>query len=257
MWINTKSFASKAAPPAQARAAIKAELRREIYRLERTGRALEKTALSSGCRALDAALPWQGLPQGGLHIVQGKPEDGATYGFAGALAGRMRVGNGVIAWIQYGRDHQEAGVPYGPGLGPLGLNTRRLLLVKARRAVDLLWSMEEALRCPDLAVVIGEGVAPNLTAARRLQLAAETGGTTALLIPPPDSTPCAPALTCWRVTAAPAAAATLPPRCPAWNVELVRCRGGKSGQWRMEWQHETFHFNLVAPLAHGPLAAAS
>ena len=161
-----------------------------------------------------------------------------------------------MAWIQYERDRQEAGMPYGPGLDPLGFNTRRLLLVKARRAVDLLWSMEEALRCPDLAVVIGEGVAPNLTASRRLQLAAETGGTTALLIPPPGAALSTTALTCWRVTATPAAITALPPLHPAWNVELMRCRGGKPGQWRMEWQYEAFHFDLAASLVHGPVAAA-
>jgi protein ImuA len=256
MWIKSRPAESEAPLSAQERADIKAKLRREINRLEHNGRALEKTAVSTGCPTLDAVLPWQGLPQGGLHIVQGKPGDGAVFGFSGVLAGRLRAKNGVIVWIQRKVDGQETGTPYGPGLDPLGVNTQRLLIVKTRRDVDLLWSMEEALRCSDLAVVVGEGVAPNLTAVRRLQLAAETGGTTALLIMPPGgATLNVAALTYWRVMAAPAPATILPTLHPAWDVELVRCRGGKPGQWRMEWQHEAFHFDLAPPLAHGPVAA--
>ena len=255
MWIKTKPAESEAPLSAQERAGIKAKLRREINRLEHNGRALEKTAISTGCPALDAILPWQGLPQGGLHIVQGKPGDGAAFGFSGVLAGRLRAENGFVIWIQRKVDGLETGTPYGPGLGPLGVNTRRLLMVKTRRDVDLLWSMEEALRCSDLAVIVGEGVVPNLTAARRLQLAAEAGGTTALLIVPSSATVSVAALTYWRVAAARAPATTLPTLHPVWDVELVRCRGGKPGQWRMEWQHEAFHFDLAPSLAHGPVAA--
>ncbi len=260
MWINPNSFTSKTHGLGQDPAALKEKLRQEINRLESNGRTLEKTITSSGCAALDAALPWRGLPLGGLHVIQGKPGDGAVFGFAGVLAGRLRAkpqaDPGSVVWIQYGRDPQDSGVPYGPGLEPMGLSPRRLLLIEARRALDLLWSMEEALRCPDLAVVIGEGVTPTLTAARRLQLAAETGGTTALLISPADKIPNATALTCWRIASVPAAADARPPHHPTWNVELVRCRGGKPGQWRMEWQHETLHIDLAAPLVHGPMAAA-
>lgn len=255
MWTKIKPADSENLLSAQERADIKAKLRREIDRLECNGRALEKPTISSGCAALDAVLPWNGLPRGGLHIVQGRPGDGAAYGFSGVLAGRLRAENGVIAWIQRGVDGQENGAPYGPGLDPLGIDTQRLLIVKARRDVDLLWSMEEALRCFDLAVVVGEGVTPNLTAARRLQLAAETGETTALLIMPPGAMPSTTALTYWRVAAAPASPTTLPTLHPAWDVELMRCRGGKPGKWRMEWQHEAFHFDLVPSLAYRPVAA--
>ncbi len=234
---------------------MQADLRSKIRRLERGGRAAELSPVPSGCPALDAVLPRQGLARGGLHVVQGRPGDGAVYGFTLALTGRLRANDGIVVWIQCGRDCQENGIPYGPGLRALGIDSRHLLLVKARRAVDLLWSMEEALRCPDLAVIVGEGVAPNITAARRLQLAAETGSTTAVLVTPPGTAPNTTALTHWRIAAAPAETTALPPRHPAWTVELVRCRGGKPGQWRMEWRHETFHLDLAAPLVDRPVVA--
>ncbi len=256
MKLKTKPAASGTPLSAQDRADIRDKLRREIDRLENHGRALTKAAVPSGCKALDALLPWNGLPQGGLHIVQGKPGDGAVFGFSGVLAGRLRTEAGFIAWIQRSIDGQENGALYGPGLDPLGVSTRHLFVINVRRTADLLWSMEEALRCSDLAVVVGEGAAPNLTAARRLQLAAEAGGTTALLIIPPGVTPSATALTYWRVAAAPASTQALPPRHPTWDVELVSCRGGKPGHWRMDWKDEALHLDLAPSLAHGPVAAA-
>jgi protein ImuA len=36
--------------------------------------------------------------------------------------------------------------------------------------------------------------------------------------------------------------------CAAFNLELLRCRGGKPGHWRMTWDHETHSFHPLAPL---------
>jgi protein ImuA len=57
--------------------------------------------------------------------------------------------------------------------------------VEARRAFDVLWTAEEGLRSGALGLVVAElSRAPDLTASRRLQLAAEAGGTTGLFIVP-------------------------------------------------------------------------
>jgi protein ImuA len=97
--------------------------------------------------------------------------------------------------------------------------------------------MEEALRSGALVGVLGEIGAAHPTALRRLQLAAESHGTMALLLRPLGAVePSAPTMTRWRVGVMPggvpadAAALGLPRevRC-RWQVELVRCKSGVAG----------------------------
>src|SRR5215470_3263009 len=61
----------------------------------------------------------------------------------------------------------ENGAPYGPGLDDLGLAPERLVTVAAAKSRDVLWAMEEALRCRAVGTVIGE-----IRSADRLDLSA-------------------------------------------------------------------------------------
>jgi protein ImuA len=126
---------------------------------------------------------------------------------------------------------------YPAGLASLGLDAARLILVRAPRPVDALWAAEEALRSPAIAAALLIGAAPDLTAARRLQLAAETGGGIGLLLREggEEAGPGA-ALTRWRI--APRRASTATPHhlgAPNWEIALLRARGGRPGAWLGEW----------------------
>ena len=59
-------------------------------------------------------------------------------------------------WIAEDLSLAENGAPYGPGLDGAGIAPERLITVAAARARDVLWAMEEALRCRAVGVVIGE-----------------------------------------------------------------------------------------------------
>lgn len=135
-----------------------------------------------------AALLNDGLARPALHeILAATPGDlAAAAGFALALAIRFaQLHKKPILWIGEDFATRENGLLYGPGLALHGLDPASFVLVQAANAKDALWGLEEAVKCGAAAAVIGEiwslAKAYDLTAARRLVLAAEKGGTPCLL----------------------------------------------------------------------------
>jgi protein ImuA len=118
--------------------------------------------------------------------------------------------------------------------------------------------------------MVGEIHKATTTALRRLQLAAENGGVTALLLRPPRAaTIASPVITRWRVGAAANAAAVGDDRngCvrPRWRLELQKCKSGACGlgaseptagnpglptTWHLEWRDEAGGFTVASELRH-------
>lgn len=85
---------------------------------------------------------------------------------------------GPLVWILPAHVSE---MPMPPGLPP-GL-AGRLHLLRPKGETDLLWATEESLRSAPVGLVIAEPQRPlSLTAGRRLQLAAEAGRTTGLML---------------------------------------------------------------------------
>lgn len=144
----------------------------------------------SVARALDAALG-EGLSDDSLHeIAPAQAGDGAaTMGFALALAARFAAASprsSTALLISEDFCARETGALYGPGLAAHGLGLGRLVFAQAPDAPALLWTMEEALKSGTLAVVVGEIWSLtrhyDLSASRRLLLAARAGRAPALLV---------------------------------------------------------------------------
>jgi protein ImuA len=225
-----------------------------IERLRRTLGAAEAAAglagdgsapLALGIPVVDRALGG-GLGNGALHEIAAarEAETAAATGFALALA----AGSGrSIIWIAEDLSLAENGAPYGPGIDQAGIAPERLIKVAAARGRDVLWAMEEALRCRAVGTVIGElriGIDPVAT--RRLALAAAAGGTTGFILRTvPDEAPSA-AATRWIVGAARATRGESrgigPPRLLA---RLVRNRRGHLGAWIVEWNSVERRFELT------------
>ena len=229
-------------------------LRARLARLEAVGRC-GAAVLPLGLPGIDRALPGGGLARGCLHELCGAADQGAALGFATALLGRLMADGGHVVWIGQ-RDEL-----FAPGLAELGLAPECLIVVRARARAARLWALEEALRSPGLAAALAEVDRLTLTESRRLQLAAEAKGVSALLLRPPgaSATPSA-AATRWRIeaapdqatpSAAPLGAGGVAGRAfgpPHWRVSLLRCRGGRTGSWRVAWRQEGWH-EIADPLA--------
>lgn len=254
-------------PRAEGRQAGLAALRAQISRIESAGRgSARRPVLPLGLAALDEALPGGGLPLGALHEIEGERaewDDGVTLGFCLALLARLRrlSSNNQstcakhILWIS------RWGDLYPPALVALGLDPGRFIMVRAKAEPDLLWAMEEGLRCNRLAAVVGEVEGLDRLAGRRLQLAAEASGVTAFALhrrfrPRRRGRDASAALSRWRVTAARSSDtedATFIGR-PRWRLDLLRCRGAAPGSWQVEWDDAACGFSLAPALRDGSLA---
>lgn len=241
-------------------------LRRRIAALE--GPALGDTGhnvISFGLAAVDAHLPGGGLASGGVHeITDGTGTadggNGSVTAFAAALAGRaQRLHRHPVVWIAPRIAQRES--LYAPGLAAFGLDPSAVVVVRApshgrHGATPALWAMEDALRSPAVGTVCAEIDAVDLTASRRLQLAAEAGGVTAIALRPPQSrlAPTA-AATRWLVAPAPSRPTEgyAGVGAPRWRVDLQRCRGGRPRHWLMEWDDASGAVAVVAALADRPV----
>ncbi|WP_139373974.1 ImuA family protein [Enhydrobacter aerosaccus] len=250
------------------------KLREQVRRLERAHSAQRagRTAVPTGLVAIDALLPEGGLLTGALHEIEAgqapsgrvAPHDGPALGFAAYLLGRFGQDRpGTILWCR-----QPLGVfdapPYAPALSGW-FDPARLLMVTARREEDLFWAMEEGLRTPGIAAVLGETRAADPTPGRRLSLATEKNGVPALLLRSQPAPPQSVCTTRWRVasTPSPAAAGSEDPVTVQWRIELRRNRFGTPSTeempgWLVEWNDETHHLAVVPQARHrstGPAAA--
>ena len=200
--------------------------------------------IALGAAAVDAALDG-GLARGAVHeIFAARPADAAAAaGFAVALAVRAAAAKPIV-WVRQDFLDAETGRVHAPGLADLGLDPGRVLLVRAKDVAALLRAAGEALRCAALGAVLMEpwGASPllDLTASRRLGLAAEESGVPALLLRAAAAPAPSAAATRWRAAAAP----SLPleagaPGHPAFDIVLERRRGGaEGGPWAVEWNRE-------------------
>lgn len=156
-------------------------LRDRIRTLECLGTAERRSPLSVGVIAIDSHLPDRGLRSGAVHELLGDDAAAARIGFAAVVIGRNDTN--PVFWL-HSSPAAEGRTLDGLGLGQFALHPNRIVLSRTRRPNEGLWMLEEASRCRAFVAVIAEGVNPTPIQARRLQLAAESGGTCVLLLPP-------------------------------------------------------------------------
>ncbi len=144
---------------------------------------------------------------------------------------------GPLIWII---PAHAAYLPMLRGL-PVGVG-ERLHLIRPSNETDLLWATEEALRSPGIGLVIAEPEKPlSLTAGRRLQLAAEAGKTTGLMLTREGQGNNA---TETRWHCAPVAGETRDSTEHCW--ELKKNKKGTLGIWTVNWNGKTAAVHMVS-----------
>jgi protein ImuA len=183
----------------------------------------------------------------------GREAGGAAAALALAMdeaAGRLEQRS--VLWVQDAAALRLGGRPYRPGL-PEPLR-HRLIHVAAKTPEDLLFALEEGLRCRDLAFVIGELAgnpkALDFTASRRLSLAAEKHGVPLVLVRLDAARDLSSARMRWQVRSAPSPAPrwnAFAPGPPAWHAELFRARAHAPGEWILRDDGHVLAADRIAP----------
>jgi protein ImuA len=144
---------------------------------------------------------------------------------------------GALIWIV------PAHIPELPMLRGLPQDVgARLHVLRPVSETDLLWCIEETLRAAPVGLVIAEPSKPlELTAGRRLQLAAEAGGTTGLMLIRQNAGSNATE-TRWACEplASPAADSTL------LHWSLIKNKKGTTGRWTVSWNGVSAAFHMVS-----------
>lgn len=211
------------------------ELRERIGKLERAN-PRPRQVLPFGVADIDQRLPGGGMAFGALHEVAGGGGgtiDGAAAAlFTAGIAARTR---GKVLWCLTRPDL------FFPALAQSGLHPDRVIFCEADREEDVLASMEEGLSFGGLGAVVGELVRLQMTASRRLQLAAEKTGTMGIALrrwrrqaEASDYGQPTASATRWRISVLPSE--PLPVAGvgrPRWLAELMRVKAGECAEFEL------------------------
>ncbi|MGQ7868466.1 ImuA family protein [Sunxiuqinia sp. sy24] len=228
------------------------QLKEKILAMERPGMGEGSQKLDFGLGPMTAAFPGGVFPVGAIHEFISPTETCAAAAngvLAGLLSSLMEKG-GLCLWI--GADRRL----FPPTLKFFGVEPHRVIFIDVRQERDVLWVMEQGLKCDALAAVVAELQNVNFAESRRLQLAVESSRVTGFIHryrPLVEN-----ALACvsrWKVRPLPGRINEGLPGVGFSRVEinLEKVRNGKPGIWQLEWRNGTFA-SLKEPRKTAPAA---
>ncbi|WP_215232243.1 ImuA family protein [Dyadobacter linearis] len=222
------------------------KLRNDILSFQGYRAPIDGQRTDFGLGPIEAAFPNHTFPTGAVHEFISDSEEGgaATSGFMATLLGTLMRKGGFCLWISINR------TIFPPGLAFFGVEPHRIIFVDLKKEQDLLWAIEESLKCKAVAAVVGEIKEITLTESRRLQLAVEQSRVTGLIHRAnPRSMNTLASVSKWRITPIPSQLEDGMPGVghPRWNVKLMKVRNGEPGEWDVEWSGKFSHIKKAVP----------
>lgn len=215
------------------------QLQKKVLALQGFKTAAKDSGESFGLGALELCFPNATFPTGTIHefLAENPEQIAASEGFiAGLLAKLMEKGNACI-WISKNRRL------FPPAMQKFGVNAQNIIFIDLTREKEILWVMEEALKCEGLAAVIADLAEIDFAQTRRLQLAVEKSQVTGILLRKEQKKISNTACTVrWQVKPQPS---QLPDGLPGvgnpnWEVSLLKVRNGQTGSFLIQWAENHF-----------------
>lgn len=181
-----------------------------------------------------AAFPNHSFPLGVIHelISYRQEETAATHGFITGLLSSIMGTNGTSLWISTSRSVFPA------ALKAFGVDPHRCIFIDLKKEKDVVWAMDEALKCSAVSAVVGEVGEIDFKTSRRLQLDVERSGVTGFIVrKTPKRAETIAAVSRWKITSLLSEKNDRLPGVgfPKWKVELSKVRNGKPGTWNIRW----------------------
>ncbi len=221
-------------------------LKQGIQKLERARQTIgphRPHGFRFGVPAIDEGLAGTNFPFAGLHEIQGNDE--ANYAVANAFVTFItaRLSGGILWCV--GKKQV-----YAPALEAMGMITDKIHFFNANDDEIALNAMEEGLRHSSLGAVVGEVRRLSFNSSRRLILAAEKSNVPAFVLRPPSRNRKPEHVACgsrWQLSSLPSGPLPAPGvGKPRWRVELLRCRGSRTGEWSVECHGSSSNFRLLS-----------
>jgi len=192
-----------------------------------------------GLKTIEANFPNGVFPMRAVHemVCANTEQATASSGFISGLLSVLMQNGGACLWISL------SGNMYPVALKSFEIEPDRMIFIQVNKDKEVLWVMEEALKCHGLIAVIGELSELDFKQSRRLQLAVEQSGVTGFILRNRSNkmgaTACAAR---WQIKPLASEPIDGLPGLgfPRWQVELLRVRNGKPGNWVIEWSDSGF-----------------
>ena len=216
------------------------QLQKEILSLQGQKNISSSEMANSGLGLIEKAFPFGIFPIGAVHeFISNKATDAAaTNGFITSLMGKI-VQGGVCLWISNKR------TVFPPALKIFGIAPDKIIFIDLNKHKDVLWAIEEALKCEVLAAVVGELTELTFTQSLRLQHAVEQSKVTGFIhrINPRIENTVA-CISRWKIKSVASVTEDGLPGLgfPRWNVQLIKVRNGKPSSWQIEWANNSFRY---------------
>jgi hypothetical protein len=173
----------------------------------------------TGWPELDRILPGGGWPAGALTELYCPVEGIGEFSLLLPLIVRLTTSGKRVVLVA------PPHLPYSQALSERGVKLDRLVLLSPQSGRDALWAAEQTLRCSAVGLVVAWPQRAGDRELRRLALAAETSGATAIVYRPArEARTFSPAAL--RVLVKPAGTASL-------EIEVLKSRGGHANVTRL------------------------
>lgn len=199
----------------------------------------ENHADSIGLGPVEEAFPNGVFPVSSVHefISTCREESAVSSGFISALLAKLMDNAGACIWIN------SIKALFPPSITTFGIAPDRIVFVCMKGEKEVLWAMEEALKCDGITAVIAELQELDFAQSRRLQLAVEKSRVTGFVLRSNPrrigSTAC---VARWRIRHLASELEEHLPGVgfPRWEVQLLKVRNGNPGTWQLEWSESGF-----------------